>query len=126
MNKVIIAGSRDYSNVDRIKEDMNRLWLKIGPYEVVSGMARGVDRTSHDIAVAAGIKVYPFPADWDRHGRSAGYKRNEQMAKNARYLLAFWDGRSRGTKHMIDIATEAGLMVIIIRTDDPGPTHKEA
>ena len=59
-----------------------------------------------------------FPADWDKHGKSAGYKRNLEMAENADALIAFWDGESRGTKHMIDIAKEKNLLTRIIRYDE--------
>lgn len=62
-------------------------------------------------AEAEGLTVRRFPADWDLHGRSAGYIRNEQMAEYADGLIAFWDGSSRGTRHMINTAKKAGLHV---------------
>jgi hypothetical protein len=49
------------------------------------------------------------------YGKSAGYKRNHEMLAAATGLIAFWDGRSRGTAHMIHIAREAGLKVVVIR-----------
>lgn len=55
------------------------------------------------------------PADWKGLGKSAGYKWNEQMAQNADALVAFWDGQSRGTKHMIDLACKYGLKVRVIK-----------
>ena len=58
-----------------------------------------------------------FPADWENLGRGAGYVRNVQMAFYADALIAFWDGESRGTKHMIDIAKEKGLMVRVIQDE---------
>ncbi len=54
-----------------------------------------------------------YPAAWDTYGLKAGYIRNEEMADNADALIAIWDGKSRGTKHMIDIATRKGLRVYI-------------
>ena len=62
-----------------------------------------------------GIPVESYPADWNRHGRSAGYIRNHEMLENADALIAFWDGRSKGTKNMIDIAMRAGKAVRIVR-----------
>jgi hypothetical protein len=56
-----------------------------------------------------------FPADWDRFGRSAGPKRNKQMAEYGDALIAVWDGESRGTKTMIEFARERGLQVYIHR-----------
>ena len=58
--------------------------------------------------------IKQFPADWDTHGRSAGYKRNIQMGHYGTHLLAFWDGKSKGTGSMIDIALRYGLWVKVI------------
>ena len=63
------------------------------------------------------IPITVFPADWDKFGKSAGYKRNVQMAEYAgsgAMLIAFWDGKSSGTKNMIENATKLGLKVHII------------
>lgn len=108
MQKVIIAGSREITDVEFIRHEMNNLWREIGPFEVVSGTARGVDRISARLAREAGITVHDYPADWDRFGRSAGYRRNEQMAQEADYALILWDGKSRGTRHMMEIMKKAG------------------
>ena len=65
-----------------------------------------------------------FPADWDKYGKSAGYRRNVEMAKfaiedqNKGLLIAFWDGKSRGTKWMIDIAKRYGLDVEVVQYVD--------
>ena len=58
-----------------------------------------------------------YPADWEQYGPRAGYIRNSEMAKVATHLIAFWDGRSKGTKHMIDIARKAGLYVLAVLVD---------
>ena len=113
--KLIVAGGRDIGNVPLIRREMNQAWKDMGPFEVVSGMARGVDSIAADLAKQAGIPVHEFPADWDKYGKSAGYRRNEQMADAATHLLAFWDGESKGTGHMIDIADKAGIPVRIVR-----------
>ena len=54
-----------------------------------------------------------FPADWDKYGKAAGFIRNEQMAQNADALVVFWDGKSRGTKNMIELAAKYKLKVRI-------------
>ena len=87
-------------------------------YQIVSGTARGVDQLGEEYAKRNDLAVKKFPADWDRFGKSAGYKRNKQMAEYANALVAFWDGRSRGTKHMIDLAKAAGLSVSVIITTE--------
>ena len=62
-------------------------------------------------AAEKGYAVLRFPADWDRFGKAAGYMRNEQMAKNADALVAFWDGTSKGTKNMIQLAKRYDLKI---------------
>lgn len=87
---------------------------------IVSGVARGADRLGEQYAKIAGYEVSRFPADWDGLGKRAGYVRNAEMAKyamadgNYGVLIAFWDGKSKGTKHMIDLAEKNGLEVHIV------------
>lgn len=57
-----------------------------------------------------GLLVERHPADWERHGKRAGYLRNREMAElGADLVLAFWDGQSKGTMHMVDLAEEYGI-----------------
>lgn len=72
-------------------------------------MAQGADRLGERYGKERGYSIRYFPADWDGKGRSAGFIRNEEMAKNADALVAFWDGQSRGTKHMIETAKKHKL-----------------
>ncbi len=83
------------------------------PTAVVSGTARGADRLGEIWAQMQGIPVVQFPADWNRYGKKAGYLRNIEMADHAEALIALWDGESRGTKHMIEIATRKRLEVFV-------------
>ena len=62
-----------------------------------------------------------FPANWERYGRSAGYRRNVQMAENADALVAFWDGKSMGTRHMISAAKSHGLRVRVVKFKEVEP-----
>ena len=108
--RTIIAGSRDlgYSDVlDAIRECGWKITV------VLSGTARGVDQHGELWADRNKIAIEDYPAAWSTWGKSAGYRRNEQMARNAQALLAVWDGKSPGTKHMIDIATRLGLKVFV-------------
>ena len=84
------------------------------PDEIVCGMGRGADLLGKRWAMEHRIPIHKFPADWVRFGKSAGPKRNQQMADHATHLVAFWDGRSSGTKDMIDRATTAGLQIRIV------------
>jgi len=84
--------------------------------EIVSGHAFGVDTMGEQYAKERGIPVkkFPvFPEDWDRYGKSAGYRRNAMMAEYAEALVAFNNG-SRGTGHMIRLMKEKGKKVVVI------------
>lgn len=110
MFKVIIAGGRDFNNYDGMSACLDRLLKNVSDkIEVVCGMARGADRLGERYAKEHGYKVIYMPADWDIDGRSAGFKRNVKMAEYADALVAFWDGKSSGTRHMIETAEKMGL-----------------
>lgn len=118
--RVIVAGSRTVNTYDLVERCINRaleLQKHICLTEIVSGNARGVDRFGERYAKEHKLLIKIFPADWDRDGKSAGYKRNVQMARYSDALIAIWDGKSRGTAHMIDIAREQELISIIIRVN---------
>ena len=117
MIKIIIAGGRDYINLDNMEEVFLANFSKYTNDEVaiVSGMAQGADITGVALANQYNLVTHQYPALWHMYGRSAGYKRNVQMAENATHLLAFWDGVSKGTEHMINIAKRMGLKTIIVK-----------
>ena len=116
--KVIIAGGRDFDNVYKLHKAMQQMF---GPFpedyvtEVVSGGARGADTIGEHWAKSYERIIKKFVPDWNKHGRSAGMIRNAEMAKYADMLVAFWDGESKGTKHMIDIAIKSGIEVHVYR-----------
>lgn len=116
MYKVIIAGSRDFNDYELLKERCDYyLQNKGGEVIVVSGAARGADLLGERYAKEHKYLIESHPAAWDKYGKSAGYKRNVDMAESADGCICFWDGKSKGTKHMIDIATEKGLDLRIVR-----------
>jgi len=112
--RIIIAGGRDFDDYELLKEKCNWL-LQHQPHpEIVSGEARGADNLGLVYAKEYGFPVHKFPANWKDLGRSAGYIRNKEMANFADALFAFWDGSSKGTKHMIKIARDKGLKVRVM------------
>ena len=116
MFRVIIAGGRDFTDASLLFDKMDFFLQNVKEdIAIVCGMAKGTDQLGLQYAVQRGYKVHKYPADWDKYGKSAGYKRNCQMAKNADALVAFWDGQSKGTKHMIEYATQCGLKVRVVR-----------
>ena len=108
--KLIIAGSRGFTSYETLKTHLHKLGLDNKELTVISGCARGADQLGERWAQELGKPVIRMPADWDKYGKSAGYKRNEEMARIATHLVAFWDGSSRGTKHMIDLADKYNLL----------------
>lgn len=129
--KWIIAGGRDYGN--RLKEDgtpdeeqnakdydalldaANRL-VDVDD-TVISGTAKGADQLGERYAKSQqpfGVRLERFPADWEKYGKRAGFLRNHQMALEADGLIAFWDGKSKGTKNMIEEAHKARLVTHVV------------
>lgn len=112
--RTIIAGSRSITDYRQVCDAVIESCFDITV--VVSGTARGVDQLGEQWAHTHGIPIDRYPAQWDRNGKAAGYKRNVVMAILADALIALWDGQSRGTKHMIDEATRRGLRVFVYCT----------
>lgn len=113
--KIIIAGSRNFDDYFKVQLYMYG-FIQIGwDVEIVSGTAKGADQLGERFAKENNYKLKQFPADWNKYGKSAGYIRNEEMAKYADVLIAFWDGESKGTKHMIDLANKHNLIVNVIK-----------
>lgn len=112
MFRVIIAGGRDFEDYEFLKLTMDRLLADItSEICVVCGMAKGADLLGERYANEKGYKVSRFPADWSSFGKFAGFVRNEEMAQNADAPVAFWDGKSRGTQHMIKTAERYKLKI---------------
>ena len=109
--KIIIAGGREYADYDNVKKVCDHMLQNQEDIEIVSGKADGADYLGEQYAKEKGYKVTEFPADWDKHKNAAGPIRNGQMADYADALIAFWDGKSRGTANMIKQATKKGLKV---------------
>lgn len=122
--RIVIAGSRDFNDYELLKREV----LNIVKYDnrpkdyvkVISGGARGADTLGERFAKEFGLEVKRFIPDWDGLGKRAGYVRNAEMAKfavkdgNYGVLVAFWDSKSKGTKHMIDLANKHGLDVHVV------------
>lgn len=107
--RVIIAGSRDFDDFGTLCRVCDHMLSKRHPIEVVCGMAKGADLLGKRYADERGHLVAEFPADWKSFGKSAGMIRNMRMAEYSDALIAFWDGSSRGTKNMIELAKGLGL-----------------
>lgn len=115
MFKLIVAGSRNFDDYDFLKDTLDHLLQnKLPNVVIVSGNARGADVLGEKYAVERGLDIAEFPAEWDKHGKSAGYRRNVEMADYSDACVVFWDGVSKGSKHMADIAKKKGLQLKVI------------
>lgn len=113
--RVIIAGSRDLEDmgINIVENAVNASGFDVT--EVVSGTARGADQMGELWASVEAIPVTQFPANWAKFGKRAGSIRNLKMARNADAVIAIWNGRSKGTKNMIETAETLKLKVYIHR-----------
>lgn len=110
--KVLVCGSRRFNDRKLLDEILSRLDITT----VIEGQARGADSLAREYAEGRGIPVLSFPAQWDKHGKTAGPIRNLQMLTEGKpdYVVAFLAKDSKGTKHMIEIAEKAGIPVKVV------------
>ena len=111
--RVLIAGSRDFNDYPKRETTVNQVANNIT--EIVSGTARGADRLGEKYARNYKIPIKSMPAEWDKLGKQAGFARNKQMSKVADMGIIFWDGRSRGTAHIIEEMRNHGKPCIVVR-----------
>ena len=123
MFKLIIAGSRSVTDYSLIKQELDDIVSKAPENDadikalcIISGGARGVDKLGERYAKENNIALEIFPANWESYGKAAGFLRNKEMGDYADGLIAFWDGRSRGTQHMINYMKGLDKPVVIIYT----------
>lgn len=109
--KVIIAGSRTITHYEDVWDAVKDSGF--GFTEVVSGGAKGVDQLGEQWAHEHGVPIVRFIPEWTKYGHAAGPMRNDKMARYAEALVAVWDGESRGTKNMIELATRYNLKVYV-------------
>jgi hypothetical protein len=110
-SKVGIVGSRNFPDLWVVRTYVECL---PGNTTVVSGGAIGVDRAAEEHAKRCGLTVQVFRADWAGLGRGAGYARNHTIVEQSDRIVAFWDGRSKGTAHTIRLTREAKKPLQII------------
>ena len=110
--RVIVCGTRRWHDRKKVAD---RLFDLPVDSTIVHGAARGADTIAHQEAQKLGLLVEPHVAEWDKFGRGAGLIRNNEMAKlGADLCIAFWDGKSAGTQHMIETAKRYGIPVEVI------------
>ena len=106
--KIAIVGSRNFHDYEKVKDFINRWkdYYKVTIDCIVSGGAKGADSLGEKYAHEFGINVVKFLPDWNKYGKSAGFIRNVDIINNCDVCFAFWDGKSSGTKHDLDLCKE--------------------
>ena len=93
--KVAVIGSRNI-NINNICE-----YLPNNITEIVSGGAKGVDTLAKEFAIKNNIKITEFLPEYNKFGRAAPLKRNDQIIEYADEVVAIWNGKSKGTEYVI-------------------------
>ncbi|MFW9879075.1 MAG: SLOG family protein [Candidatus Thorarchaeota archaeon] len=116
--KLAIVGSRTFNNWDLMIDIFNQHFPSLdGGWDIdmiISGGAKGADEIAYYTARNHHIPYKEFIAEWEKYGKSAGYKRNKQIVDACDMVLAFWDGKSKGTQHTINLAKEAKKPTFIV------------
>lgn len=118
--RVIVVGSRGFYDYQLMERELEKLFNENEEFagkeiKIISGMADGADTLALRYADEHKLTKILFPANWKRYPRVAGFLRNEDMLSVATHLVAFWDGKSSGTRHMIEIAQAKGIPVWVVK-----------
>lgn len=115
---VLVCGSRTCNNTKLVESKLDAILSNLGHHNclILEGGALGADRLARIWAVKRGVETKVERADWAKHGKSAGFKRNKVMIDQASHVIAFWDGESRGTEHTIHLAKANNLPLRIVKT----------
>ena len=117
--KTAVIGSRGFTVTD-----LGR-YLPSGTDEIVSGGARGVDACAREYALAHGFKIKEFLPEYEKYGRYAPLKRNRAIISYSDIVLAFWDGKSHGTKFVIDHCLKTGVQIKVYVSGTEGNTFEQ-
>ena len=105
--KVAIVGSRS------MKIENLDLYLPRNISEIVSGGAKGIDICAREYALRNNVVLKEFLPDYKRYGMYAPLKRNLEIIKYADIVVSFWDGKSKGTKYVIDNCHKIGKGITV-------------
>lgn len=102
-----IVGSRSFNDYDKlckiVSKTIEKLLLKFEKVVLVSGGANGADKLAKRFADEFNYEIIEYLADWENEGKSAGFNRNHKIIGKSDLLIAFWDGKSKGTLHSMKL-----------------------
>lgn len=107
--RIAVGGCRSYHDYDTFLKYIDLCLSKIAKNNkiiILSGHCSGVDSMAEQYAAEKGYELEIFPAQWNKYGKFAGPKRNNEMVKKSDYVIAFWDNKSKGTKNLIENAKQ--------------------
>ena len=113
--KVLVCGGRDYQDQLQVYKVLDKIHAIKAITTIIHGAARGADSLAGYWATDRnGISIKEYPADWDKYGKSAGYKRNSDMLNSEKpdLVVAFPGGK--GTEMMVQLAKKGNYKVLII------------
>jgi len=114
--RITIGGSRDFEDYEVFSKFVGECIKDLKPCEkitILSGHCRGTDLMAERYADEMGYGIEIYPADWKKYGRAAGPKRNMVMIENSDAVIAFRDGKSRGTKNLVEMAKKKNIPVYL-------------
>lgn len=111
--RIAIIGSRGFNNYTLLQSTLEKYKDKITV--VVSGGARGADTLGEQWAKENDKDTDIYLPDWDKHGKGAGFIRNTKIVKNSDGVIAFWDGKSRGTQHSFELCEKFNKPIKIVK-----------
>lgn len=108
--KVAVIGSRDFNDYERLRDTLSLFPVSL----IVSGGARGADALAERYADENDIQKEIYHAQWDLFGKKAGFLRNTTIIENSELVIAFWDGKSKGTRDSIGKASKQKKQTFIV------------
>lgn len=120
--KIAIVGSKIFDDYNIFQNYINKIFKNIDrkDIEIISGGAKGADSLAERFAKENNIKIKIIYPEWNKYGKQAGYLRNIQIIKESDMAIIFWDGKSKGTKHDIDLCEKYKKLYFVYRFDLKG------
>jgi len=112
--KLAVIGGRDFNDYTLLQKSILSHYRGKGVKMIISGGAKGADTLGERFAKDYKLDTVIFTPNWETYGKSAGFIRNQDIIRNSDHVIAFWDGKSKGTKNSIDIARKLGKELVII------------
>jgi hypothetical protein len=111
---VAVIGSRSCNDISFVFSVLDEVSKEHPITKIISGGSRGADSFGKMWADKNGIPTTIFYPNWELYGKRAGFVRNIDIIESSEFVLAFWDGLSKGTKHSIDIAKDRKIPYVIL------------